>query len=107
MAAARDVRAKGQRAQESSTNSWTFLSNHAHVLLAIAQQPEARIREIAQQVGITERAVQRIIGELEAAGCLTHQRNGRRNCYRVHPQQPLRHPIERHQRVAGLLALVE
>src|SRR5262245_58375751 len=63
---------------------WTFLSNHGHVLLAIAREPEARVREIAHQVGITERAVLRIIAELEESGYLSHRRNGRRNNYRVH-----------------------
>lgn len=84
---------------------WTFLTNHAHVLLCIASDPQARIRDLADRVGITERAVQRIIFELEAGGYLTHEREGRRNTYRVRPHLPLRHPIERRNKVAALLAL--
>ncbi len=84
---------------------WTFLTNHAHVLLCIASDPRARVRDLAGRVGITERAVQRIIFELEADGYLTHERKGRRNTYRVRPHLPLRHPIERRNKVAALLAL--
>lgn len=86
--------------------SWTFLSNHAHVLLCIARTPDARIRDIALLVGITERAVQRIIADLEEAGYLSHRREGRRNIYSVDARQPLRHPIERHRSVSALIALV-
>jgi DNA-binding transcriptional ArsR family regulator len=86
--------------------AWTFFTNHAHVLLCIAQDPAARVRDLAAQVGITERAVQRIITELEQAGYLSHVRDGRRNRYEVHPNLPLRHPIERHRNVAELIALV-
>ncbi len=86
--------------------AWTFLTNHAHVLLCIARDPQVRIRDLAPQVGITERAVQRILAELEEAGYLTHQREGRRNTYRVRPNQPFRHPVERHRKIALLLAIV-
>ena len=85
--------------------SWTFLTNHAHVLLYIASDPQARIRDIAEMVGITDRAVQRIIFELEEEGYLTHEREGRRNTDRVRPHLPLRHPVERKNKVAALLAL--
>ena len=84
---------------------WTFLTNHAHVLLCIGNDPQVRIRDLADRVGITERAVQRIICELEEDGYLTHEREGRRNTYRVRPHLPLRHPIERRNKVAALLAL--
>lgn len=94
-----------QRIQDSKTGRWTFLSNHGHVLLAIARQPDSRIRDIADSVGITERAVLRIIAEMEAAGYLAHRRNGRRNSYVVRTKLPLRHPIEHHQQVAALLQL--
>jgi len=94
-----------QPIQDSKTGRWTFLSNHGHVLLAIARQPDSRIRDIAESVGITERAVLRIIAEMEAAGYLAHRRNGRRNSYRVRTKLPLRHPIEDHQQVAALLQL--
>lgn len=85
---------------------WTFLTNHAHVLLCIAHEPEIRMRDIAEQVGITERAVQRIVSELEDAGYLVRSREGRRNRYEVNRALPLRHPIERHRRVDSLIALV-
>ena len=85
---------------------WTFLTNHAHVLLCIAREPEVRMRDVAQQVGITERAVQRIVSDLEHAGYLHRSREGRRNRYEVQTELPLRHPIERHERVSSLLSLV-
>lgn len=84
---------------------WTFLTNHAHVLVCIARDPHARIRDLAEQVGITERAVLRIIVELEQEGYLTHTHEGRRNSYRVSGHLPLRHPIERSSKVSALLAL--
>ncbi len=85
---------------------WTFLTNHAHVLLCIAKEPEARMRDVATLVGITERAVQRIVADLEVAGYLERTREGRRNRYRVRADLPLRHPVERHRRVRALLDLV-
>jgi len=85
---------------------WTFLTNHAHVLFCLAQDPEIRLRDVADRVGITERAVQRIVTELEAGTFITRQRNGRRNSYTVHTQQFLRHPIESHCSVAELLSLI-
>jgi DNA-binding MarR family transcriptional regulator len=85
---------------------WTFLTNHAHVLLCLAKDPEARMREVASQVGITERAVQKIVADLEEAGYLTRTRDGRRNRYELHLSVPLRHPLECHRSVAALLALV-
>lgn len=89
----------------ASRPGWTFLSNHAHVLLLIARDPAVKLRDVAARVGITERAVQRIVAELEAATYLERQREGRRNRYRVHPELPLRHPIEAHREVGALLAL--
>ena len=87
-------------------SDWTFLSNHAHVLLCIAQAPEILLREVAQRVGITERAVQRIVADLEHGGYLSRARSGRRNHYEVHAEQPLRHPVESHRDVRALLELV-
>lgn len=84
---------------------WTFLTNHAHVLLCIASDPRIRIRHLANRVGITDRAVQRIVFELERDGYLTHEREGRRNTYRVRADLPLRHAVERKNTVAALLAL--
>lgn len=85
---------------------WTFLSNHAHVLLLLARDPEIRLREVAGTVGITERAVQRIVADLEQGRYIERERLGRRNRYRVHPEMPLRHPIEAHRRIASLISLV-
>jgi len=85
---------------------WTFLTNHAHVLLCIAAEPEVLMRDVAIRVGITERAVQRIISELQAAGYIERVRTGRRNHYQVRPDLPLRHPIERHRNIEALLYLV-
>ncbi len=94
-------------ATQTRPESWTFLTNHAHVLLCIAGDAEILMREVATRVGITERAVQRIVSELEAEGYLVRYREGRRNRYEVVPELPLRHPIERHQRVASLIALIK
>lgn len=71
---------------------WTFITNHARVLMCIAENPDARLRDIAQDVDITERATQRIVGELVDDGYLTRQRVGRRNRYKVHGRRPLRTP---------------
>ena len=74
--------------------TWTFLTNHARVLIIIASAPNIRLRDIAAQVGITERAAQRIVGDLEADGYLSHEKQGRRNRYSLHPDAHLRHPLE-------------
>lgn len=85
---------------------WTFLTNHAHVLLCISADPAIRMRDVAEQVGITERAVQRIVSDLEEAGYVQRVKAGRRNQYAVHATLPLRHPIERHRTIASLIALI-
>ena len=85
---------------------WTFLSNHTHVLVCIAADAEQTLRDVASKVGITERAVQRIVAELEAAGALTRERDGRRNRYRLDTTLPLRHPLEKHRSIGDVLALV-
>lgn len=85
---------------------WTFLTNHAHVLVAISRDAELRQREIAEQVGITEGAVQRILHELEADGYLHRERVGRRNRYQVHPERPLRHQLEHPHTVGDILRSV-
>lgn len=84
---------------------WTFLTNHAHVLMCVAENPNVRLRDVAVQVGITERAAQRIVTELEEAGYLEREREGRRNSYRLHTAMPLRHPLDSDHRVGELLAL--
>lgn len=91
---------------ETQHHEWTFLSNHAHVVICLAQNPEARVRDVALRVGITERAVQRIIADLEEAGILTRVRDGRRNHYLIHGHRPLRHPVEAHRTVGDLIRTV-
>lgn len=86
-----------------SRSAWTFLTNHAHVLNCIADDADIRLRDVAQRVGITERATQLIVADLVEAGYLTRTRVGRRNRYQVHPEVPLRHPIERDHDVGSLL----
>jgi predicted transcriptional regulator len=84
---------------------WTFLTNHAHVLLCLTRQPEARVREVAEQVGITERMVQLVLKDLQEAGYLHRYRVGRRNAYEV-VGGPLRHPLEQDTQVQELLAVL-
>jgi DNA-binding MarR family transcriptional regulator len=86
--------------------AWTFLSNHGHVLVCIIRDPNVRVREIAQAVGVTERAVQRILRELEEAGVIVRTRQGRRTHYEVNEGVPLRHPIEAQHSVGELLRVV-
>jgi DNA-binding IclR family transcriptional regulator len=86
--------------------TWTFLTNHAHVLNCIAADPESRLRDIAARVGITERAAQAIVSDLERGGYLTRTRVGRRNTYEVHPELPFRHAIEHDHQVGELLDLL-
>lgn len=85
---------------------WTFLSNHSHVLLCIADDPDVRLRDVAVRVGITERAVQRIVAELEEEGYLSIEKVGRRNHYLVNRNLPLRHPLEDHLAIGALVRLV-
>jgi predicted ArsR family transcriptional regulator len=84
---------------------WTFLTNHAHVLLALAGDPQCRLRDVAARVGITERSVQAIVADLEAEGYLTRIRVGRRNVYRLHPHKRFRHPAESGHRIGELIGL--
>ena len=85
---------------------WTFLTNYAHVLLCLARNPDATMREVAEQVGITERATHRIVGELVREGVISRSRTGRRNHYEVRVDSPLRHPLERNCTVGQLLEMV-
>ena len=91
----------------ATSSTWTFLSNHAHVMICLAQDPSLRMRDIAERVGITERAVQRIITELASGGYLEITKDGRRNCYTLHPERELRHPVESGVTVEQLVALVQ
>lgn len=92
---------------EAVFDGWTFLTNHGQVLLCLARDPMSRMRDIAEQVGITERAVQKIVADLEEAGYVTRAREGRRNSYAIHVERPMRHPLHRDHRVAELLALIQ
>jgi MarR family len=89
-------------AQETSTD-WTFLSNHAHVLVSIARDPEIRLSEIAQLVGIGERAVHSIVNDLVEAGYVVRHKRGRNNHYEVDLDRPLRHPLESDSLVAEIV----
>lgn len=87
--------------------TWNFLTNHGHVMVFLSREPEARLRDVAAAVGITERATQAIVAELEADGYLTKERVGRRNRYEVHPERTFRHPVEGGRPIGALLALFE
>lgn len=87
-------------------NQWTFLTNHAHVLICLAREPDLVLRDVALKVGITERAVQRIVSELEEAGYLKRSRDGRRNRYKLQLAKHLRHPVEKHCQLKDLVFLI-
>lgn len=87
-------------------NQWTFLTNHAHSLVCIARDPGLRLRDVAERVGVTERAAQRIVSDLVDAGYLERHRDGRRNSYRVRLDLPLRHPVERGHDIGEILAVL-
>jgi len=80
--------------QPAEVPAWTFLTNHAHVLICIAQNPEVRLAEIARKVGIGERAVHSIVHDIVQAGYVTVSKSGRNNVYEVRLDRPLRHPLE-------------
>ena len=84
---------------------WTFLTNHGHVLLAVAAAPDALVEEIAAQVGITTRATLGILRDLEVAGYLVRTRRGRRTHYEVQPHRPFRHPSTAAHEIDELLAI--
>ncbi len=88
------------------SNSWHFLTNHAQVLLCIENDPDARMRDIAETVGVTERAAQRITNDLVEAGYLTRERIGRRNRYRINRKARMRHPAQREHPIEELLGLL-
>jgi len=88
-------------------SDWTFLTNHAQVLLCLVRKGgRMTAREIAGTVGITERAVQRILDDLEEAGYITRYRDGRQNHYEIHPDLPMRHPAQRGRAIRDLLDLL-
>lgn len=92
-------------ASASTQRTWTFLSNHAHVLILVSQEPAIRLRDIAATVGITERAATGIINDLEQAGYVTRKRDGRRNRYTVHRNKKFRHPHEAGHSIDELLSI--
>lgn len=85
---------------------WTFFSNYGHVLVCLERNNRARLRDVAEAVGITERAVQKIVKDLEQAGYITIRKQGRCNRYRINRRKSLRHGLESHVSVSRLLALV-
>ncbi|MFO7779389.1 MAG: winged helix-turn-helix transcriptional regulator [Nitriliruptoraceae bacterium] len=89
-----------------TSGGWTFLTNHSHVLISLARDPDLRLRDLAELVGITERAVQTILRDLEAGGYISRRRVGRRNRYDVHPDRPMRHPVEAGHRVVEILQVL-
>jgi DNA-binding MarR family transcriptional regulator len=93
-------------AHEGHNTSWTLLTGHGHVLVEIARNPRARMRDISEVVGLTERTVQAIVADLEAEGYLTRTRSGRRNLYTVNSQSLFRHPAQDGHRLGPFLALL-
>jgi predicted transcriptional regulator len=92
--------------RQGGTPTWSFLTNHAQVLLCIAQDPGVRLREIGEAVGITERAAHRIVNELAAAGYISRTRKGRRNRYAIESHLPLPDPLAGQQKIGDLLAVL-
>lgn len=90
----------------SEKSGWTFLTNHTHVLVCLLLEPGLTLREVARRVGITERMVQNIVGELEAGGVLTRHKQGRRNAYSINLGVSLRHPLENAHTVGDLLSRI-
>ncbi|SHF20058.1 Winged helix-turn-helix DNA-binding [Modicisalibacter ilicicola DSM 19980] len=90
----------------NAASGWTMFSNHAHVLICLVEDPTRTLREVAARVGITERAVQRIVSDLEEAEIVARQRVGRRNEYKLFLDKPLRHPLESHRTMAEVVALI-
>ena len=91
---------------DSDTKPWRFLTNHTQVLLTISRNPDIRMREVADLVGITERATQRIVADLTEGGYISATRVGRRNHYTVNNDIKMRHPAQGNQDVGDLLSLL-
>lgn len=90
----------------SELTHWTFFTNHAHVMVCLARSGDRPLREVAQEVGITERAVQRIIADLEEGGYLVRERVGRQNRYSLILDKELRHPIEAERTIGDILRVL-
>lgn len=86
---------------------WTFSTNHAHGLVCLAPDTDPRLRALALEIGITERAAQRIVRDLAAAGCITCERHGRRNRYTLHLERSLRHRLEAHRSIGDVIAALD
>lgn len=93
------------RANGGSSPTWTFLTHHTHVLMLLSEDPDMRLRDCARRIGITERAVQNIVSDLEHVGALSRVREGRRNHYEIHHNQPLPNPIESKCVIGDLLVM--
>lgn len=87
-------------------SNWTLFSNHGHVLFCLARDSEARLRDVATDVGITERAVQKIVRDLQDGGMISVTKSGRRNCYRIHKKQRLRHALEANCKLRDLIRVI-
>lgn len=90
----------------NETSNWTFFTNHAHVMVCLARNGDRPLREVAVDVGITERAVQRIVADLEEGGYLKRERDGRRNRYGLILDTPLRHSLEAHHSIGDVLRVL-
>jgi DNA-binding transcriptional ArsR family regulator len=97
---------RAKASSEATAGGWDFLTNHAHVLLCVANDPGIRLRDIAAAVGITERSAHKILSELVDEGYVLRERQGRRNRYQVKPELPLRHPLVNDREVGDLLKLL-
>jgi DNA-binding MarR family transcriptional regulator len=97
---------RSKEQNKEPTARWDFLTNHAHVLTCVADDPGIRLRDIAAAVGITERAAHRILSELVDEGYVLRERDGRRNRYQVVPERPLRHPLVEERAVGDLLRVL-
>ena len=93
--------------ENNKFENWTFFSNNVHVLVCLTHTPQPTTREIAIQVGITERAVQRILAKLVAANVVTARKEGRRNNYELDLSQRLRHPLESHKTIGEFIHLID
>lgn len=103
-----NLRTPAESSEPSSASfpKWTFLTNHFHVLIQLHANPSLVLREVARHIGITERAVQRIIADLEEGGIIERHRVGRQNHYHINLDQPLRHPLEAKHTIGELLELI-
>lgn len=90
----------------AQSHEFTFFTNHTHVLVVIARKPDVRMREIAATIGITERAVQRIVDDLTNSGVLVVSKDGRRNRYEIQPDVSLRHELNKHRKIGDLVRFI-